>query len=140
MPLDIDQVLPIVNADTQRRTQNEYFQRRLQEAKIKMVSDGIPDRTAEQRMAALLSANKIRTKRADLKKGLKAERVRLHELILQPPEYIESMKLFDLILATPKYGRVKTNKILQLCRISPSKTIGGLSPRQRAEVVSMLRR
>jgi hypothetical protein len=35
---------------------------------------------------------------------------------------------------------VKVNKVLQLCRISPSKTIGGLSPRQRTELVSMLRR
>jgi len=40
----------------------------------------------------------------------------------------------------PKYGRVKVNKVLQQCRISPSKTIGGLSQRQRTELVSMLRR
>jgi len=49
------------------------------------------------------------------------------------------MKVFDLILACPKYGRVKVNKILVQCRISPSKTVGGLSQRQRAEIVSMLR-
>jgi hypothetical protein len=35
---------------------------------------------------------------------------------------------------------VKANKILTQCRISPSKTIGGLSPRQRAELVALLRR
>jgi hypothetical protein len=35
---------------------------------------------------------------------------------------------------------VKVNKILQVCRISPSKTIGGMSARQRAEIVSMMRR
>ena len=40
-----------------------------------------------------------------------------------------------MILAVPKYGRVKANKILTQCRISPSKTIGGLSERQRAELV-----
>ena len=39
-----------------------------------------------------------------------------------------------------KYGRVKTNRILNQCRISPSKTIGGLSGRQRAELVNQLRR
>ena len=49
-------------------------------------------------------------------------------------------KVFDMILAVPKYGRVKANKILGQCRISPSKTIGGLSQRQRAELVQMLRR
>ena len=43
-----------------------------------------------------------------------------------------------MLLAVPKYGRVKTNRILNQCRISPSKTIGGLSERQRAELVSQL--
>jgi hypothetical protein len=51
-----------------------------------------------------------------------------------------SAKAFDMILAVPKYGRVKANKILTQCRISPSKTIGGLSERQRAELVQFLRR
>ena len=46
----------------------------------------------------------------------------------------------DMLLAVPKYGRVKTNRILNQCRISPSKTIGGLSERQRTELVSLLRR
>ena len=45
-----------------------------------------------------------------------------------------------MILAVPKYGRVKANKILNQCRISPSKTIGGLSERQRTELVQLLRR
>ena len=49
-------------------------------------------------------------------------------------------KVFDMLLAVPKYGRVKTNRILNQCRISPSKTIGGLSERQRAELISQLRR
>jgi hypothetical protein len=47
---------------------------------------------------------------------------------------------FDMLLAVPKYGRVKANKVLQQCRISPSKTIGGLSERQRTELVGLLRR
>jgi hypothetical protein len=48
--------------------------------------------------------------------------------------------VFDLLLAVPKYGRVKVNKILSQCRISPSKTLGGLSERQRGELVTLLRR
>ena len=39
-----------------------------------------------------------------------------------------------MMLAVPKYGRVKVNKILAHCRIAPSKTIGGLSDRQRSEL------
>ena len=45
-----------------------------------------------------------------------------------------------MMLAVPKYGRVKVNRILNQCRVSPSKTIGGLSVRQRSELVTLLRR
>ena len=91
-------------------------------------------------MKALGRANEIRTKRAQLKRDLKAGKVRIEKLLLDPPDWVLSAKAFDMILAVPKYGRVKANKILTQCRISPSKTIGGLSGRQRAELVSMLRR
>lgn len=85
-------------------------------------------------------ANEIRTKRAQLKRDLKAGKVNIDALLLKPPEWLGSAKVFDIILAVPKYGRVKVNRILNQCRISPSKTIGGLSERQRAELVALLRR
>ena len=91
-------------------------------------------------MEALERANQIRTRRAQLKRDLKAGRTSIHDLLLEPPEYVETAKVFDMLLAVPKYGRVKVNKVLVQCRISPSKTIGGLSQRQRTELVSMLRR
>ena len=91
-------------------------------------------------MDALARANTIRTQRAQLKRDLKAGRVSIHDLLLEPPGFIETAKVFDMLLAVPKYGRVKVNKVLVGCRISPSKTIGGLSQRQRSELVGMLRR
>jgi len=91
-------------------------------------------------MRALRRANEIRTARAQLTRDLKGGKVQIEKLLLDPPEYVMSAKAFDMILAVPKYGRVKANKILTQCRISPSKTIGGLSERQRAELVHMLRR
>ena len=96
----------------------------------------VPERTHEQRMRALRRANEIRSARARLKRDLKGGKVKVEKLLLDPPEYVLSAKAFDMILAVPKYGRVKANKILTQCRISPSKTIGGLSERQRAELVS----
>ena len=104
------------------------------------ISAAVPERTSEQRMKALNKANEIRTARAQLKRDLKAGKVKIQTLLLDPPEYVMSAKAFDMILAVPKYGRVKANKILTQCRIAPSKTIGGLSERQRAELVLMLRR
>jgi hypothetical protein len=100
----------------------------------------VPERTHDQRMRALRRANEIRTQRAKLKRDLKAGKVKVETLLLDPPEYVMSAKAFDMILAVPKYGRVKANRILSQCRISPSKTIGGLSERQRAELVGQLRR
>ena len=99
-----------------------------------------PERSLTQRMEALQRANEIRTARAQLKRDLKAGRASIHDLLLEPPEFLETAKVFDMLLAVPKYGRVKANKILGHCRISPSKTIGGLSERQRAELVQFLRR
>ena len=99
-----------------------------------------PERSLTQRMEALRRANDIRTRRANLKRDLKAGRVHIHSLLMDPPEYLATAKVFDLLLAVPKYGRVKVNRILTQCRISPSKTVGGLSERQRSELVAMLRR
>jgi len=99
-----------------------------------------PERSLDQRREALKKANDIRTKRAQLKRDLKAGRAQVHGLLLDPPAYMESAKVSDILIAVPKYGRVKVNKVLNQCRISPSKTIGGLSARQRAELVDNLRR
>ena len=99
-----------------------------------------PERSLVQRMEALQRANEIRTKRATLKRDLKAGKVPFIDLLLEPPDYVATRPRSSTCCSLcPKYGRVKVNKVLQLCRISPSKTIGGLSPRQRTELVSMLR-
>ena len=101
---------------------------------------GAPERSLTQRMDALQRANDVRTRRAQLKRDLKGGRTQIHGLLLAPPEYLATAKVFDLLLAVPKYGRVKVNRILTHCRISPSKTIGGLSERQRNELISHFRR
>jgi hypothetical protein len=110
------------------------------ETPSKTNSGAAPERSFTQRMDALRRANEIRTERARLKRDLKAGRAQIQVLLLDPPEYLLTAKVFDLLLAVPKYGRVKANRILTQCRISPSKTIGGLSERQRNELVSYLRR
>jgi hypothetical protein len=97
-----------------------------------------PERSPNQRLAALARANEIRSQRAQLKRDLKAGRISIQQLLGEPPTYLETAKVSDMLLAVPKYGRVKVNKILHNCRISPSKTIGGLSERQRAELVTLL--
>jgi hypothetical protein len=107
---------------------------------VETAPSAVPERSHEQRLRALRRANEIRTARAQLKRDLKAGKMKIETLLLDPPDWVLSAKAFDMIIAVPKYGRVKANKILTQCRISPSKTIGGLSERQRGELVAFLRR
>ena len=99
-----------------------------------------PVRSLDQRMEALRRANEIRVRRAQLKKDLKAGTVRVEDVLLDPPDWVETAKVFDILMAVPKLGRVKAARFLNQCRVSQSKTVGGLSERQRAELVSLLRR
>lgn len=103
------------------------------------MSSFTPPRSLAQRQVALEKANDVRSRRAQLKRDLKAGRKRATDQLLDPPDWLATMKVFDLLLAMPKQGRVKVNKHLSLCRVSPSKTIGGLSSRQRADLVRLLR-
>ncbi len=87
-----------------------------------------------------MRANEIRTLRAKLKRDLKAGRVQIIGLLRDPPQYLLTAKVWDMLMAVPKYGRVKTGRVLKTCRVSPSKTFGGLSERQRNEIISHLSR
>ncbi len=107
--------------------------------KTSLAATEAPERSKLQRMEALERANQIRSQRAKLKRDLRASKATIDRLLESPPEYLETAKVFDLLLAVPKFGRVKANKILQQVRISPSKTVGGLSDRQRGELVQLLR-
>ena len=99
-----------------------------------------PARSLDQRMEALKRANDIRVKRAQLKKDLKDGRVRIEDILGDPPEYVSTAKVFDMLMAVPKFGRVKAARFLNQCRISQSKTGGGLSDRQRAELIGLFGR
>jgi hypothetical protein len=96
-----------------------------------------PLRSLDQRMEALKRANDIRVKRAKLKRDLKEGAVRIESILREPPAYVETAKVFDILMAVPKFGRVKAARLLNQCRISQSKTVGGLSDRQRGELVSL---
>lgn len=98
-----------------------------------------PDRSLKQRRDALAKANAIRAHRAKLKRDLKAGRTSVLDAIEHPADEVDTMKVGELLLAVPKFGRWKVGKTLNAARISPSKTLGGLSGRQRAELVGLLR-
>lgn len=99
-----------------------------------------PERSLDQRMDALRRANEIRSRRAQLKRDLKSGRASIAQVIDQPPDFVMTAKVFDMLMAVPKYGKVKATRFLNTCRISQGKTIGGLSDRQRSELLELLRR
>jgi hypothetical protein len=99
---------------------------------------GAPERSIVQRMEALHRANVIREWRAERKRDLKAGRARVTDMLLDVDPRMETMKVYALLLAVPKVGRVKADRVLRRNAISPSKTVGGLSDRQRTELVAAL--
>lgn len=107
-----------------------------------------PERSDDQRMDALRRANGIRSKRANFKRQMKATgrgdegvaeaRKDAADLVTTVPGWAASMKAVDLLMAVPKVGRVKANRMLNVCRMSPSKTLHGMTERQRTELAGQI--
>lgn len=95
---------------------------------------GTFERSLEQRQEALRRANRIRTTRARLKQAIKEGHVPVAPLLADPPEDLSTMRVYELLLAVPKLGEVKAGAMLARARVSPSKTLGGLSERQRQDL------
>lgn len=99
-----------------------------------------PERTVQQRRQALDRANEIRALRAQLKTDLKARGTSPLAVIAEPPEWALTMPVLKVMLATRGVGPVKATKVLNRTRCSASKTLGGLSDRQRAELLYVMSR
>ena len=97
-------------------------------------------RLHERRMIALRQANQVRGLRARLKQDLREGTVRLELILTADAGYLASAEVFDLLVAVPKIGPVKAAHLLTIARISPSKTVGALSERQRARLIELLSR
>ena len=82
----------------------------------------------------------VRFKRAALKAALKSGELSIVSLVAEPPQYLASARIEELLLACPGFGRVKVERLLERCKVSPRKTIAGLSERQRRELIEMLDR
>jgi hypothetical protein len=97
-------------------------------------------RLHERRMIGLRQANQVRSARAKLKQDLREGTVSLEQTLATGAPYLASAEVFDLLVAVPKIGPVKADHLLTIARISPSKTVGALSGRQRARLIELLSR
>ena len=98
----------------------------------------VPGRTDQQRSEALVRANEVRSARRHLKEQLKQGEVKLAPLIADCPLFLATARISELLLALPRYGPGKVGRLLSACRVNPSKTIAGLTARQRRELVEAL--
>ena len=101
---------------------------------------GVPGRSREQRLRALEQANEVRTARAKLKKELASGEIELGQILADPPACVRTARIRDVLLVVPKIGSVRAGRILAQCRIAHSKTLGGLTDRQRGELINLFRR
>ena len=101
---------------------------------------GVPGRSREQRLRALAQANEVRTARAKLKKELASGKIELVQILADPPACVRTARIRDVLLVVPKIGSVRAGRILAHCRIAHSKTLGGLTDRQRGELLNLFHR
>jgi hypothetical protein len=92
----------------------------------------------ERRRNALRRANEIRSARARLKQELRDGDASITALLAEPPEQLSTAKVVDLLMAVPKIGPVRATRLLRMSRISETRTVGGLSPRQRSRLLELL--
>ncbi|MBA3690843.1 MAG: hypothetical protein H0W82_05460 [Actinobacteria bacterium] len=104
-----------------------------------------PDRSLEQRRAAIVEANRIRRERAALKSAMRrAGRSRAAEIVMEevrdPSPFARTWKLSALLAAIPHLGESRVAVALALTGCSHVKTLAGLTDRQREAVCNWLTR
>lgn len=99
-----------------------------------------PTRSPEQRLRALAKANQVRSARAQLKHELAAGSIELARILADPPLCAQTARVRELLLVVPRIGPARASRALAHCRIADTKTVAGLSGRQRAELIDLLQR
>lgn len=102
-----------------------------------MATAVVPGRSPEQRQAALKIANQVRRHRAMLKRDIAAGHTSWTAAFNDP--LCRSMKVVDLLISVPKVGRTKAYRALTRATVSPTKTVSGLTERQRDELARAIR-
>jgi hypothetical protein len=90
-----------------------------------------PQRSLDQRLAALERANHVRLQRAELKRLVKHEPSLALFQIRQPAPWSAGMRVEELLGAVPYAGPVLVHRWFIAAGVSWRKTLGGLTQRQR---------
>lgn len=99
----------------------------------------VPERTTEQRMAALRKANIVRARKAERKRDLKAGRMKVSAIIAAPPPYMDKVRLADLLPLGKSIGPAKAKRILSAAHLPPGMLLGKLDDRTRDSLLRAVR-
>ena len=61
------------------------------------------------------------------------------QMLRRQPWWLETMKVAVFLDALPGWGPERVRKLLLTCRVSDVKTLGGLSERQRVDLICVLK-
>lgn len=102
----------------------------------------VPERTAEQRSAALDRALAARRDRAQLRADLKAGTVDGRALIADAAhdDRWRQVRVRWLLESLPGIGPARAERLLDVCSIAPTRRLGGVSERQRQALLAELDR
>lgn len=98
---------------------------------------GFGHRTPEQIEEALAKARLVRRERADVVRKLRAGEMTLEQL-LGPgsPEVARKLKVRRVLQALPGVGPATADRVMENVGIPEMRNVGGLGPRQRAELLA----
>lgn len=100
----------------------------------------VPELTGEQRRENLEKAARIRAKRAELRRFIKAGATSIEQVFTLAddgaPE-AANMRVTQLVSAMPGYGFAKTRDLMASLGIATSRRVKGLGARQRAALLDV---
>lgn len=101
---------------------------------------GLPERTRAQRLAALALAREHRIATAKIRQQIRDGEVTLGELIarIDDDPVVQRIKVMTLLSAMVGVSGKRSTIILEQAKISPSRTMGGISHLQRDRPLDVL--
>lgn len=97
----------------------------------------VPERTDEQRRAALAEAQRVRGVQAQLKQMLKTGEVTFADVLARAADADEvaRLRVADALRSLPRIGPVRARRLMERLDIAASRRLGGLGERQKAALL-----
>lgn len=97
----------------------------------------VPERSDDQRRAALVEAQRVRQVQAQVKQMLKTGEVTFGEVLAraEDAEEIARMRVNDVLKSLPRIGPIRARRMMERLDIAASRRLGGLGDRQRRDLL-----